>query len=145
MLSGIVPYAGLSFLFFEIAKGSVLKHCPWARAAQADNTDDTVTRLSVPAKLVCGGLAGALAQTISYPLDVARRRMQLGQFGAGASGAGMTSVLMTTYQEAGVLRGLFRGLTINFLRAVPMCAVSFAVYETMKQAMGLQTGLKMSA
>ena len=100
--------------------------------------------LSVPAKLVCGGLAGALAQTISYPLDVARRRMQLGQFGAGASGAGMTSVLVTTYQEAGVL-GLFGGLSINYLRAVPMCAVSFAVYETMKQAMGLQTGLKMSA
>lgn len=125
-----------------MAKGSVLKHCPWARAAEADSTR---LSLSVPAKLVCGGLAGALAQTISYPLDVARRRMQLGQFGAGASGAGMTSVLVTTYQEAGVLRGLYRGLTINYLRAVPMCAVSFAVYETMKQGMGLQTGLKMSA
>ena len=99
-----------------------------------------MTRLSVPAKLVCGGLEGALAQTIGSPLP--RRRMQ---FGSGASGAVMTSVLVTTYQEAGVLRGLFRGLTINFLRAVPMCAVSFAVYETMKQAMGLQTGLKMSA
>lgn len=33
--------------------------------------------LTIPAKLVCGGIAGAIAQTFSYPLDVTRRRMQL--------------------------------------------------------------------
>ncbi len=33
--------------------------------------------LTIPAKLLCGGLAGAVAQTFSYPLDVTRRRMQL--------------------------------------------------------------------
>ena len=123
-----------------MAKSSVLKHCPWA--CKTSGADETSLQLSVPARLVCGGMSGALAQTSSYPLDVARRRMQLGQFGAGASGAGMTSVLVTTYQEAGVLRGLFRGLTINYYRAIPMTAVSFAVYESMKQAMGMETGLK---
>ena len=54
-------------------------------------------------------------------------------------------VLVSTYQEAGVLRGLFRGMSINYMRSVPMTAVSFSVYETMKQVMGLQTGLKISA
>ena len=33
--------------------------------------------LLVPAKLLCGGFAGAVAQTFSYPFDVTRRRMQL--------------------------------------------------------------------
>lgn len=33
--------------------------------------------LAIPAKLLCGGLAGAVAQSFSYPLDVTRRRMQL--------------------------------------------------------------------
>lgn len=33
--------------------------------------------LTLPAKLLCGGLAGAIAQSFSYPLDVTRRRMQL--------------------------------------------------------------------
>lgn len=33
--------------------------------------------LSVPAKLLSGGFAGAVAQSFSYPLDVVRRRMQL--------------------------------------------------------------------
>jgi hypothetical protein len=33
--------------------------------------------LLMPAKLLCGGLAGAVAQSFSYSLDVTRRRMQL--------------------------------------------------------------------
>lgn len=33
--------------------------------------------LSVVGKLVCGGLTGAVAQTVTYPLDVVRRYMQL--------------------------------------------------------------------
>lgn len=33
--------------------------------------------LNIPAKLLAGGLAGAIAQSFSYPLDVTRRRMQL--------------------------------------------------------------------
>ena len=118
-----------------------------------------VATLTVPAKLLCGGLAGATAQTVSYPLDVARRRMQLGQVVSFMSsscavvisntcvqveGGGMGRVLVTTYREAGLVRGLFRGMSINYLRAVPMTAVSFSVYESLKQVMGLQTGLKIS-
>ena len=117
-----------------------------------------VATLTVPAKLLCGGLAGATAQTVSYPLDVARRRMQLGQVRVFISsscavisntylqveGCGMGRVLVTTYREAGLVRGLFRGMSINYLRAVPMTAVSFSVYESLKQVMGLQTGLKIS-
>ena len=118
-----------------------------------------VATLTVPAKLLCGGLAGATAQTVSYPLDVARRRMQLGQVVTFMSsycavisntyliqveGGGMGRVLVTTYREAGLVRGLFRGMSINYLRAVPMTAVSFSVYESLKQVMGLQTGLKIS-
>ena len=59
-------------------------------------------------------------------------------------GCGMGRVLVTTYREAGLVRGLFRGMSINYLRAVPMTAVSFSVYESLKQVMGLQTGLKIS-
>ena len=63
----------------------------------------------------------------------------MGQFSGG-----MMTVLVSTYREAGLVRGLFRGMTINYMRAVPMTAVSFSVYETMKQLLGLHTGLKIS-
>ena len=85
-------------------------------------------------------MAGAFSQTVSYPLDVVRRRMQVG----GVEG-GMMKVFWTTYQEAGVVRGLFRGMTVNYMRAIPQTAVLFSVYETLKQWMGVQTGLKISS
>jgi len=135
-LIGIIPYAGLSFYCFELLKVFVLKHCFWARTLESSGE----VQLTVPAKLLCGGLAGAFAQTASYPLDVTRRRMQLGQFNGG-----MMEVLASTYKEDGVIRGLFRGMSINYMRAIPMTAVSFSVYEMMKQMMGLNTGLKISA
>jgi solute carrier family 25 protein 16 len=134
-LVGIVPYAGLSFYCFELLKVTVLERVAWARAPSGTAGE---VALSVPAKLLCGGLAGALSQTVSYPLDVTRRRMQLGLAGS------MRQVLATTYREEGVARGLYRGMSVNYMRAVPMTAVSFSVYEWTKQLMGLQTGLKIS-
>lgn len=35
--------------------------------------------LKLPAKLFCGAIAGATAQSFAYPFDVTRRRMQLAQ------------------------------------------------------------------
>ena len=67
-LLGIIPYAGLSFYFFELLKTKLLQHFPWARSKSPSGE----MTLVVSAKLLCGGLAGALSQTISYPLDVAR-------------------------------------------------------------------------
>ena len=64
--------------------------------------------------------------------------MQLG----GLEG-GMVRVFMRTYHEAGVVKGLFRGMTVNYMRAIPQTAVLFSVYETMKEFLGLQTGIKM--
>lgn len=55
---------------------------------------------------------------------------------------GMVKTLVLIYKENGVFRGLYRGMSINYLRAMPMVAVSFSVYELMKQALNLDTGLK---
>ena len=132
-LIGIIPYSGLAFYFFELNKSLVVTHCAWARVVETDGS----VRVSLTARLLCSGLAGAFSQTISYPLDVVRRRMQVG----GLEG-GMMKIFWTTYLEAGVIRGLFRGMTVNYMRAIPQTAVLFSVYETMKEWMGLQTGIK---
>lgn len=143
---GMAPYAGLSFSSFEMLKNFALdtfpdllgKPCP-------QNTGGVV--LILPAKLVCGGLAGAIAQTISYPLDVVRRKMQLSGMVVKHQEAvipyprGWLRVLVDVYQENGVVRGLYRGMSINYIRIMPTVAISFATYETAKQAFGLDTGV----
>lgn len=58
--------------------------------------------LTVPGKLLCGGLAGAVAQSVSYPLDVTRRRMQLACMDPQTEKFGYTyaSLLITNTQNA---------------------------------------------
>lgn len=54
---------------------------------------------------------------------------------------GMIKTLVTVYRINGVTNGLYRGMSINFIRAVPMVAVSFSTYELMKQTLNLDTGV----
>jgi solute carrier family 25 protein 16 len=56
---------------------------------------------------------------------------------------GMISTIVLIYKENGVFRGLYRGMSINYLRAVPMVAVSFTTYELLKQMLNLDTGMKL--
>jgi len=53
----------------------------------------------------------------------------------------MLSTLRHIYVENGIIRGLYRGMSINYLRAIPMVAVSFTTYELMKQMLHLDTGM----
>lgn len=53
----------------------------------------------------------------------------------------MIKTLVTVYQNNGITNGLYRGMSINFIRAVPMVAVSFSTYELMKQYLNLDTGV----
>jgi hypothetical protein len=48
--------------------------------------------LSVGARLTCGAIAGTTGQTVAYPFDVARRRLQVG--GACLTRARLGKVLL---------------------------------------------------
>ncbi|XP_026292992.1 solute carrier family 25 member 16-like [Frankliniella occidentalis] len=140
-LCGIFPYAGCSFYSFETLKNLCMLYLPsYTCETCAENTGGLV--LLLPAKLVCGGFAGAVAQIVSYPLDVTRRRMQLAMMDQETAkfAQSMWGTLKMTYKENGIVRGLYRGMSTNFYRAGPMFAVSFSTFELMKQLLGLDTG-----
>ncbi|XP_011304425.1 graves disease carrier protein-like [Fopius arisanus] len=140
---GMIPYAGFSFYSFEYLKFLSMKYAPNYLCSDCPrNTGGLV--LTLPAKLLCGGIAGAVAQSFSYPLDVTRRRMQLAMMNPATHkyGSGMVSTMRLIYWENGITRGLYRGMSINYLRAIPMVAVSFTTYEVMKQMLDLDTGMK---
>lgn len=141
-LIGMVPYAGLSFYVFDRLKCWCLEYFPTVMGKPCPrNTGGLV--LIIPAKLLCGGLAGAIAQSISYPMDVARRRMQLSMMYPETEkfSKGVISTLSIVFKENGIVKGLYRGMSINYLRAIPMVAVSFSTYEVMKQLLELDTGV----
>lgn len=136
-LIGMAPYAGFSFFTFGTLKSLGLKQFPEQLGRpSSDNPDVLILKTHV--NLLCGGIAGAIAQTISYPLDVARRRMQLGTVLPDSDKcSSLKKTLTYVYTEYGIKKGLYRGLSLNYIRCVPSQAVAFTTYEFMKQTLHL--------
>ena len=70
---GVVPYVGLNFAVYETLK----KELVYAYGLKEEN------ELSKGIRLASGALAGSVGQTIAYPLDVVRRRLQISGWEAG--------------------------------------------------------------
>jgi solute carrier family 25 (mitochondrial carrier protein), member 16 len=120
---GIIPYAGVSFFVFESSKQYLRK--------LNDSYD-----LS-PIQIFTSGLfAGAIGQTVAYPFDVIRRRMQLYRITehlpAHHYDSGIKNAIKYTIKTHGWMKGVFSGLSINYIKVAPASGVSFLVYETLK-------------
>ncbi|XP_052262090.1 solute carrier family 25 member 16-like isoform X2 [Dreissena polymorpha] len=142
-LLGMAPYGGLSFWAFERSKTLLLARFPQVFGSPHKDIQQGLS-LSVPAKLMCGAMAGAVAQTVVYPLDVARRKLQLSTMLCEPhkyEGKSLWQILKTVHQDHGWVKGLFRGITVNYWRGIPATAISFTVFESMKQIFGLDTGV----
>ncbi|KAK5633210.1 hypothetical protein RRF57_008924 [Xylaria bambusicola] len=131
---GMIPYAGMSFLTHDTVgdvfrSAALRKHATLPQPSNAPK--DKPAPLTAWAELAAGGISGAVSQTISYPLEVIRRRMQV----AGAIGDGHRLRIAETagliFRERG-LPGFFVGLTIGYVKIIPLAAVSFYTYERMK-------------
>ncbi|XP_066329896.1 mitochondrial carrier protein CoAc2-like isoform X1 [Miscanthus floridulus] len=89
-------------------------------------------RKDIIAKLGCGSVAGLLGQTITYPLDVVRRQMQVQALSSSSLvGKGTFESLVMIAKQQG-WRQLFSGVSINYLKVVPSVAIGFTVYDSMK-------------
>jgi len=156
-LLGILPYAGISFFCYDSMK-----------ALYKTTTGTDV--MPIYLRLGIGGLAGAIAQTVSYPLDVVRRRMQVETLALESSDATLKSAnidhkplgnhanghnnnhqtamngekpkfkriytntwtsLRYIIRTEGV-KGLFLGLSINYIKVAPTVGIYFATYDYMK-------------
>ncbi|KAI9434962.1 mitochondrial carrier domain-containing protein [Lactarius indigo] len=119
---GIVPYAGTAFLTWGYLRATLVPVGPDGRRLRATPLAD----------LGIGALSGAVVQTVSYPFEVVRRRMQVG----GLRGPGRWlrwGETVSGIWARGGPKGFFVGLGIGYLKIVPMNAVSFAVWRGTKR------------
>jgi len=147
-LWGMLPYAGMSFLTHDTASDwlrhpSIAAHTTLPQPNRtpistntANNTDPKPPPLTYWAELLAGGLAGLISQTASYPLEVIRRRMQVGGAVGDGHRLGMAETAGRIWRERG-WKGFWIGLTIGYLKVVPMVATSFFVYERGKLWLGI--------
>ena len=123
---GVFPYIGVDFAVYETLK-------PYA--PKIEGTHQT-TSLGL---LVVGGIAGGVSQTLAFPLELIRRRLQVQGFVKNEYdyNGGIWDALKKTVKKDGV-KGLYRGLVPNYLKAVPSIGIGFLVYERMKTVLGLE-------
>jgi len=158
---GMIPYAGISFWTYDIMT-QVMKTTfgKWALVPSDDTTPPkkigkkgraSKEHLKVWAQLTAGAVAGAVSQTASYPLEVIRRNMQVAGSPEMAASSRTKDALgrhqpgryRTTWETATHIysvrgfRGFFVGLSIGYLKVVPMVSISFFVYHNLKSALGI--------
>jgi solute carrier family 25 (mitochondrial carrier protein), member 16 len=119
---GMIPYAGMSFLTWDFLRAHYLPPPPSKPTPVAD--------------LVIGAISGALAQTVSYPFEIVRRRMQVGGLTRPDRLLRLGETVSTIW-NAGGWRGFYVGLGIGYLKVIPMTSVSFAVWQGMKRVLEL--------
>jgi solute carrier family 25 (mitochondrial carrier protein), member 16 len=134
---GMIPYAGMSFLTWDFLRSHFLPPPPTSISSSSSQAHLKPTPLF---DLSIGAISGALAQTVSYPFEIIRRRMQVG-------GITQPDRLLGFWETVGIIwrggggkkgwRGFYVGLSIGYLKVVPMTAVSFAVWQGMKRVLGV--------
>jgi solute carrier family 25 phosphate transporter 23/24/25/41 len=121
-ICGVVPYVGIDFCVYETLKSYVPK--------KADGTVSWYTTLGM------GAIAGTAGQTVAYPLDLVRRKLQVqgfaGSFDKTSHYNGMIDAFRGIWKKEGI-RGFYRGLWPNYLKVVPSIAITFLVYEQLKR------------
>ena len=104
--TGVAPYVGCNFAAYEFLRGVL---------TPPDNT-------TIPRKLLCGALAGSISQTLTYPFDVLRRKMQVTAMGHGALGYqynGAIDAMRHILRNEG-WPGLYRGLWPNLRESLTL-------------------------
>ena len=127
-LLGIVPYAGISFALFETSKSYVKR-----RYLEPSQELDQITRLSL------GMSAGLVAQSLTYPLDIVLRRLQVQRSQPSADHPSsrphyksVSDAFVTIYRTEGLANGLFKGLAMNWIKGPIATGVSFTVNDNLK-------------
>jgi len=124
-LVAVAPSNGVLFLVYEPLREAFAGH--------SGVMHHVGTALGVGS--AAGAAAGIASKLVTYPLDTARKRMQVYTMTAPQrNGYTLQQCLVDTYAEAGV-RGLYRGLSPALIKVAVSMGPALAVYEAVRTAL----------
>ncbi|XP_033017552.1 mitochondrial glutamate carrier 2 isoform X1 [Lacerta agilis] len=97
-------------------------------------------KISLPAKLINGGIAGLVGVTCVFPIDLAKTRLQNQQ--GQAIYTGMRDCLVKTIKSEGFF-GMYRGAAVNLTLVTPEKAIKLAANDFFRQLL-YQDGKELS-
>ncbi|XP_077209792.1 adenine nucleotide transporter BT1, chloroplastic/mitochondrial-like isoform X2 [Tasmannia lanceolata] len=118
-LIGVVPYAATNYFAYDTLRKA------YRKAFKEEEIGNVAT-------LLIGSTAGAIASSATFPLEVARKHMQVGALSGRQVYKNMLHALTSILKEEGPA-GLYRGLGPSCMKLVPAAGISFMCYEACKR------------
>ena len=102
------------------------------------DADSGEPKLGFMLTVLCGAASGCLATGITFPMDTIRRRMQIQNLHVDEAHrlSSRQQFLKLVNQEG--LKSLYRGLTPEMLKVIPMVGTMFLVYEWSKEMLDVK-------
>lgn len=134
---GSMPYNGVGFYTYHTLK-KVDKNF-FHSASQYDNFFLNLRKFSY------GAISGAIALTISYPIEVVRRTIQartLDKFSTSGhsikyKSENSISITIARLYEKNGIKAFYSGLLLGYAKVIPTMAISFSVYELGKSFLNI--------
>lgn len=140
-LLGTLPYTGIGFSLNERFKSWMLDFQHGRRDKTKDTPDMPPPSLNPASKFLCSYFAACIAQTTTYPMDTIRRRIQTDGYVTGSHGELRYTGVMTTARIIMThegWRGLFKGVSVNWMRSPLSTGISLTTYDLLKELMGIE-------
>lgn len=131
-----VPNFAISYTVYGTLKEYTLDDDLFYNLRRLD-ADSGEPKLGFLLTVTCGALSGILATLVTFPMDTIRRRMQIQSLHVPPE------LRMTSYQQLHALvtreglTSLYRGLTPEILKVIPMVGTMFTVYEFAKDILNV--------
>mmetsp|Transcript_10356 Transcript_10356/g.14203 ORF Transcript_10356/g.14203 Transcript_10356/m.14203 type:complete len:317 (+) Transcript_10356:86-1036(+) len=134
-LLSTIPYIAINMTLWEHLKKLVRRK--FSKEGPKGDTHKS-GGLSPIVSALCGAVSGAVASTITFPLDVLRRHMQLNSRAKGQDiqYASYLDCIRKIYLKDGV-KGFYRGIIPHYLAVIPVVSLSLGSYDLLKVLMGV--------
>lgn len=115
----VAPESAIKFYVYEMLKSVI-----------GDFKGEDKGDIGATGRLMAGGMAGAVAQTAIYPLDLVKTRLQTCAC-EGGKAPKLTKLTKDIWVQEGP-RAFYKGLLPSLLGMIPYAGIDLAAYETLK-------------
>ncbi|GJQ11807.1 hypothetical protein GpartN1_g3598.t1 [Galdieria partita] len=116
---GVMPYIATAFITYDLLKTFVPE-------------EDKVWMHIHISKLSLSAATGVIAQTITYPFDTVRRRMQMNSRSGLKKYNNILDCILSMWRNEG-FRSFYRGTMINMMKTIPGISIQIYAYDLLKE------------
>ncbi|CDP13493.1 unnamed protein product [Coffea canephora] len=118
-LIGVIPYAATNYCAYDTLRKVYRKVFKQERIGNIET-------------LLIGSAAGAISSSATFPLEVARKQMQVGAVSGKQVYKNVLHAIASILEQEGI-QGLYKGLGPSCIKLVPAAGISFMCYEACKR------------